>query len=38
MPKRTFRIPEGALLFALVSHGRGGLRDTGGRFNSAHID
>jgi len=32
MPKRTVRIREGEPLFALVSHGRGGPRETSGRF------
>ena len=38
MPKRTFRIREGEPLFDLVSHGRGGPRETGGRFTSAQVD
>src|SRR6202789_1644681 len=38
MSKRTFRIREGEPLFDLVSHGRGGLRETGGRFTQAQIE
>lgn len=38
MPKRTFRIREGDPLFDLVSHGRGGPRETGGRFTQAQIE
>jgi Relaxase/Mobilisation nuclease domain len=38
MSRRTFRIREGDPLFDLVSHGRGGPRETGGRFTSAQID
>jgi hypothetical protein len=38
MPKRTFRIREGEPLFDLVSHGRGGPRETGGRFTQAQIE
>lgn len=38
MPKRTFRIREGEALFDLVSHGRGGPRETGGRFTPAQIE
>jgi relaxase-like protein len=38
MPKRTFRIREGEPLFNLVSHGRGGPRESGGRFTQAQIE
>ena len=38
MPKRTFRIREGEPLFDLVSHGRGGPHETGGRFTQAQIE
>jgi hypothetical protein len=38
MSRRTFRIREGHPLFDLVSHERGGPRETGGRFTSAQID
>src|SRR5882762_6187899 len=38
MPQRTFRIREGEPLFDLVSHGRGGPRETGGRFTQAQIE
>jgi hypothetical protein len=38
MPKRTFRIREGEPLFDIVSHGRGGPRETGGRLTPAQIE
>jgi hypothetical protein len=38
MPKRTFRIREGEPLFDLVSHGRGGPRQTSGRFTPGQIE
>lgn len=38
MPKRTFRIREEEALFDLVSHGRGGPRESGGRFTQAQIE
>lgn len=38
MPKRTVRIREGEPLFDLVSHGRGGPRETSGRFTPAQIE
>jgi hypothetical protein len=38
MPKRTFRIREAEPLFDLVSHGRGGPRESGGRFTQAQIE
>jgi hypothetical protein len=38
MPKRTFRIREGELLFDLVSHGRGGPREDGRHFTPAQIE
>ena len=38
MPKRTFSIRQGEPLFDLVSHGRGGLREAGGRFTPAPAD
>src|SRR5882757_50417 len=38
MPKQTFRIREGEPLFDLVSHGRGGPRESGARFTQAQIE
>jgi hypothetical protein len=38
MSRRTFRIREGEPLFDLVSHGRGGPREGGGRFAPAQIE
>jgi hypothetical protein len=38
MPKRTFRIREGEPLFDLVSHDRGGPRQTSGRFTPGQIE
>ena len=38
MPKQTFRIREGGPLFDIVSHGRGGSRETGRHFTSAQIE
>src|SRR5260221_4936493 len=38
MPKRTFRIREGEALFDLVSHCRGGSRETGGRFTLQQLE
>lgn len=38
MPKQTFRLREGEPLFDLVSHGRGGTRQTSGRFTPAQIE
>src|SRR6266478_1073652 len=37
MPKRSFRIREGEPLFDLVSHGRGGQRETGIRLTHEQI-
>lgn len=38
MPKRTFRIREGEPLLDIVSYGRGGARETGGRLTSAQLE
>ena len=38
MPKQTFRIRADEPLFDLVSHGRGGLRETGRHFTSAQVE
>jgi hypothetical protein len=38
MPKRTFRIREGEPLLDIVSYGRGGPRETGGRLTSAQLE
>jgi hypothetical protein len=38
MPKQTFRIRADEPLFDLVSHGRGGPRETGRHFTSAQIE
>src|SRR5277367_2537816 len=38
MSKRTFRIREGEPLFDIVSHGRGGPRQAGGRWTLAQIE
>jgi hypothetical protein len=38
MPKRTFRLREGEPLFDIVSHGRGGPRETGGRLTPAQVE
>lgn len=38
MSRRTFRIGEGEPLFDLVSYGRGGPRETGGRFTPAQVE
>jgi hypothetical protein len=38
MPKRTFRIREGEPLFDIVSYGRGGPRETGGRLTPAQVE
>jgi hypothetical protein len=38
MPKRIFRIREGEPLLDIVSYGRGGPRETGGRLTPAQID
>jgi hypothetical protein len=38
MPKQTFRIRQDEPLFDLVSHGRGGPRETGRHFTSAQIE
>src|SRR5258708_38511329 len=38
MPKQTFRIREGEPLFDIVSHGRGGPRETGRHFTPAHVE
>jgi hypothetical protein len=37
MPKRTFRIREGEPLLDIVSYGRGGSRETGGRLTSRQL-
>jgi hypothetical protein len=37
MPKRTFRIRVGEPLLDIVSYGRGGPRETGGRLTSAQL-
>jgi hypothetical protein len=38
MSKRTFRIREGKPLLDIVSYGRGGPRETGGRLTPAQVD
>jgi Relaxase/Mobilisation nuclease domain len=38
MPKRTFRIREGEPLFDIVSYGRGGPHETGGRLTPAQVE
>ena len=38
MPKRTFRIREGEPLLDIVSYGRGGPRETGGRLTPAQVE
>ena len=38
MPKRTFRLREGEPLFDIVSYGRGGPRETGGRLTPAQVE
>jgi hypothetical protein len=38
MPKQTFRFLEGEPLLDLVSYGRGGPRETGGRFTPAQLE
>jgi relaxase-like protein len=38
MPKRTFRIREGEPLLDIVSYGRGGPRETGGRLTPAQLE
>jgi hypothetical protein len=38
MPKRTFRMREGEPLFDIVSHGRGGPRETSGRLTQAQVE
>jgi hypothetical protein len=38
MSKRTFRIREGEPLFDIVSYGRGGPRETGGRLTQAQVE
>lgn len=38
MSKRTFRIREGEPLFDVVSYGRGGSRETGGRLMPAQVE
>jgi hypothetical protein len=38
MPKRAFRIREGVPLLDVVSYGRGGYRDNGGRFTPDQIE
>ena len=38
MSRRTFRIRQGEPLFDLVSHGRGGPREAGGRFTPAQVE
>jgi Relaxase/Mobilisation nuclease domain len=38
MPKRIFRIREGEPLLDIVSYGRGGPRETGGRLTTAQLD
>jgi hypothetical protein len=38
MPKRIFRIREGEPLLDIVSYGRGGPRETGGRLTSAQLE
>jgi hypothetical protein len=38
MSKRTFRIREGEPLLDIVSYGRGGPRETGGRLTSAQVE
>jgi hypothetical protein len=38
MPKRTFRIREGEPLFDIVSYGRGGPREMGGRLTPAQVE
>jgi hypothetical protein len=38
MSKRTFRIREGEPLFDIVSYGRGGPRETGGRLTPAQVE
>ena len=38
MSRRTFRIREGQPLFDLVAYGRGGPRETGGRFTPAQVE
>jgi hypothetical protein len=38
MPKRTFRIREGEPLLDIVSYGRGGPRESGGRLTPEQVD
>jgi hypothetical protein len=38
MPKRTFRIREGEPLLDIVSYGRGGPRETGGRLTLSQVE
>jgi hypothetical protein len=38
MSRRTFRIREGQPLFDLVAYGRGGPRESGGRFTPAQVE
>jgi hypothetical protein len=38
MSNRTFRIREGQPLFDIVSHGRGGPRESGGRLTQAQVE
>ena len=38
MPKRVFRVPEGEPLLDIVSYGRGGPRENGGRLTHAQIE
>ena len=38
MPQRTFRIREGEPLLDIVSYGRGGPRETGGRLTPAQVE
>jgi hypothetical protein len=38
MPKRTFRIREGEPLLDIVSYGRGGPRETGGRLTPVQLE
>ena len=38
MPKRIFRIREGEPLLDIVSYGRGGPRETGGRLTTAQLE
>jgi hypothetical protein len=38
MSKRTFRIRQGEPLFDIVSYGRGGPRETGGRLTPAQVE